>query len=455
MNNRMLPVLLVIILFFGAIESLSAQINKKDSLALVDLYNSTNGPSWTGNTNWLTSKSVSTWYGISVVNNRVYSISLPTNNLRGKLPASIGNLTALHDMSMQLNHLKGELPSEIGNLTNVISISLDYNNLSGSLPSTIGNLSKLVMLDLHNNRLSGSMPNEIGKLTSLNTLGLYVNEFTGRIPASIGDMSSLTTLSLYDNQLSGSIPSSITKLTRLEIFVVTNNQLSGQMPDIFSGNPNLSYVDISSNHLTNFYNFKARNSPFTGTLLINTNAFTFDGVESAATLPLTYFSYAGQANIPVHQNNTKLSVDAGGTLANNTYRWYQVGTNNVTVIHGDSTFTPSACGSYYAVVTNTKATDLTLTSDTINYTQHTNKTEVISKISVYPNPVRNTLQLTGLPASGRSTITLSDVNGHVWMQWQVTNQATTNYNVSSLKPGNYLLHVTNGNTISKGAFIKQ
>jgi len=40
-----------------------AQVNVQDSLALVDLYNSTNGPNWSNHTNWLTKAPVSTWYG--------------------------------------------------------------------------------------------------------------------------------------------------------------------------------------------------------------------------------------------------------------------------------------------------------------------------------------------------------------------------------------------------------
>ena len=38
---------------------INAQVNVNDSLALVDLYNSTNGPNWMRNTNWLTEAPVS------------------------------------------------------------------------------------------------------------------------------------------------------------------------------------------------------------------------------------------------------------------------------------------------------------------------------------------------------------------------------------------------------------
>jgi hypothetical protein len=51
-----------------------AQVASADSLALVALYNATNGPNWSNNTNWLTGP-VSTRAGIgSVVNGRVVNM---------------------------------------------------------------------------------------------------------------------------------------------------------------------------------------------------------------------------------------------------------------------------------------------------------------------------------------------------------------------------------------------
>ena len=80
------------ILFTG--NSQTGQTNVTDSLALVDLYNSTNGPGWVNNTNWL-SGPVFTWYGITVTNGSVTYIFLQSNQLSGNLPASIGNLSQL------------------------------------------------------------------------------------------------------------------------------------------------------------------------------------------------------------------------------------------------------------------------------------------------------------------------------------------------------------------------
>src|SRR3954471_7631491 len=84
-----------------------SQVNKQDSLALVDLYNSTNGPNWDDHTNWLTKRPVSKWYGITVTGARVTGVFPANNNLSGTIPSSIGNLVKLNYLSLGSNQLSG------------------------------------------------------------------------------------------------------------------------------------------------------------------------------------------------------------------------------------------------------------------------------------------------------------------------------------------------------------
>ncbi len=79
-----------------------------DSMVLVTLYNSTNGPGWTNNTNWL-SGPLNTWYGITVADGRVSIIEQINNNLIGYIPSEIGNLTELQYLTIVDNSLM-ELP---------------------------------------------------------------------------------------------------------------------------------------------------------------------------------------------------------------------------------------------------------------------------------------------------------------------------------------------------------
>jgi hypothetical protein len=98
-----------------------------DSLALVALYNSTNGPEWTNNANWLTGP-VDTWYGITVENERVTWLHLENNNLSGQIPPEIGNLFNLQDLVISNNELI-YLPS-LMSLPYLDNLTINYNKLS-------------------------------------------------------------------------------------------------------------------------------------------------------------------------------------------------------------------------------------------------------------------------------------------------------------------------------------
>jgi len=80
-----------------------------DSVILLELYNKTNGASWINNSNWLTGP-VSSWYGITVVSNRVTEIKLKENNLTGTIPLELGQLTSLEYLSLDTNNLSGNIP---------------------------------------------------------------------------------------------------------------------------------------------------------------------------------------------------------------------------------------------------------------------------------------------------------------------------------------------------------
>src|SRR4051812_2556412 len=88
----------------------NAQVNTNDSLALVDLYNTTNGNQWSNKSGWLQGP-VSSWVGVQLQDKRVIKIDLNNNNLTGSLPSSIGNLKYLQVLFLYQNHISSIIPS--------------------------------------------------------------------------------------------------------------------------------------------------------------------------------------------------------------------------------------------------------------------------------------------------------------------------------------------------------
>jgi len=88
-----------------------------DRAALVALYETTDGPSWTNNDNWLTDAPLAEWYGVGASEDawvRVLGLRLSGNNLTGPIPPELGNLAALEDLRLSENEgLTDALPTTL------------------------------------------------------------------------------------------------------------------------------------------------------------------------------------------------------------------------------------------------------------------------------------------------------------------------------------------------------
>ncbi|MEQ9438177.1 MAG: fibronectin type III domain-containing protein [Cyclobacteriaceae bacterium] len=112
-----------------------------DSLALVALYNATNGLGWTDNTNWL-SGTIDTWQGVTVADHRVTRLEVGNNQLSGNFPTAMINLTALVYADFRGNELTGNLGEWISNFqetTDSLRLSGNqFTEIDSSLPLTQG-----------------------------------------------------------------------------------------------------------------------------------------------------------------------------------------------------------------------------------------------------------------------------------------------------------------------------
>ena len=289
---------------------------------------------------------------------------LTNNQVTGSIPLSLGNLFNLEAINFSGNQLSGSIPSSLGNLINLKSLDFSSNQLSGSIPSSLGNLLNLSLLELRNNFLTGNIPPSLGNLTNLSNLWLANNFLSGAIPIELGNLTNLGTLDLSHNNLSDNIPSSLGNLHKLYDLEISNNQLTGSIPSSLGNSSTLRFIYLDSNKLDGVVPVITNLDLFE--LDIFHNYFTFNGMELIAQ---TFYEarYNDQASIPIHQNGNALFVSAGGTLSNNTYKWFHVGVTDSVTITGDSVFYPSEKGKYFAAITNSIAIQLTLYTDTIDY----------------------------------------------------------------------------------------
>jgi hypothetical protein len=75
-----------------------------DSLALIALYNSTNGASWANKTNW-TKSPIDSWFGVTVTGQTITAIQLPSNNVSGPVADQLTDIEGLQIVDLSHNNI--------------------------------------------------------------------------------------------------------------------------------------------------------------------------------------------------------------------------------------------------------------------------------------------------------------------------------------------------------------
>ncbi len=122
-NQKIFPFLCLILLCVPSLSTLNCSIPYQQYSSLNNFFVSTSGGNWLWNhslpqsTKWVFPSSLFTpcsnsWQGLTCSLVKLHECSivkliLPSSNLNGKLPPSIGNLTGLNSLDLGLNHLTG------------------------------------------------------------------------------------------------------------------------------------------------------------------------------------------------------------------------------------------------------------------------------------------------------------------------------------------------------------
>jgi hypothetical protein len=408
----------------------SAQIIAQDSLALVALYNATNGAGWSNSTNWLQGP-VSTWYGVGTVGNRVDTVGLDNNGLIGVLPEALGSLTSLKSLYLQNPGLSGPLPTSLANLANLRRFFISGSAIRGHIPTQFGMLTNLESLSISATKLSGTVPNELGNLRKLEFLLLVLNDsLEGPLPESILSLPRLRLLVLLNTKLAGStIPSAIGNAAALEQIIANASGFEGTIPAELTQLRKFERLVVDDNNFDQLPNLTTMTS--LKLVSIANNRLTFEDIEPNLALRNQGKAFLYTPQKPVYDAQT-ITVKAGSRLilksevggTANEYHWFKDGTPIADVATPKLTLdniSTAQAGSYSATITNTVVTDLTLQR----------------------NPVQLNV-VTSEPISFCSQVTLDATRSTPNATYTWSTGATTPV-ITVTEPGNYTVSIETGN----------
>ncbi len=215
--------------------------------ALTAFYNSTGGPDWTNNENWLSQAPLRDWHGVTTDGiGRVRGLNLANNNLSGALPPEIADLTGLRNLNLSRNAgLGGPL------LLWLTGLSLDSLNLEGTHLCAIRDTAFQDWLKRIPDRSVADCA-ELDTEALVALVGLYASTggrnwtndgnwlsqapLAGWHGVAVDASGRVTGLDLSDNNLIGALPASLGKLADLRRLDLSGNGgLVGPLPESLTG----------------------------------------------------------------------------------------------------------------------------------------------------------------------------------------------------------------------------
>ena len=245
----------------------------RDSLALVAIYQRTEGARWTKRDNWLRGQ-VASWEGVKIEDGRVTELQLNQAGLRGRFPAELYQLTGLKKLILREASLTGTISRPLNKLTDLEELVIEGSGLSVDFLSEVDALTKLRVLSLVSVKGGGALPATIGQLSQLEELTLANAQIKGKIPKSLGSNNALTKIDISQNQLTGAVPAPIFDLPKLAYLALNDNQLTS-LPSNMLSSAKLRECYLQDNRLEGALPREVSRSADTPlTLILSRNRFT-------------------------------------------------------------------------------------------------------------------------------------------------------------------------------------
>mmetsp|Transcript_17040 Transcript_17040/g.23631 ORF Transcript_17040/g.23631 Transcript_17040/m.23631 type:complete len:338 (+) Transcript_17040:664-1677(+) len=255
-------IVLKALIFLGVMSVSFGKVPDSERNALVDYYNSLDGPNWRSPHNWLTGDPCDNfWEGIrcheegktvsQIISARQFlngtipmslanlvnltQISLSQNsNLQGPIPPFYQGFTQLWKFQMFQNGISGDLPSQLGNISSLTLLNLSLNHFSGTIPEDMFGAAEYIIVDLSQNRLTGTIPDSVCKgPATLQNLRFEMNRLSGTLPDCFLSQPNLKNLQFGGNAFTGTIPTAFSKLATLIDLTLWDNKLTGELPSAF------------------------------------------------------------------------------------------------------------------------------------------------------------------------------------------------------------------------------